>query len=127
MNLKFSKWFALIDFNYIIHGRFLPPPPEFFLSPHSDMSHQHHFKKKLSPSNPMLISYKLWISPCLRNDLPFRNLWGGNILLLKITIKCPAGQNLEIMIFRYLKTLVYDKFFKNLKHYLMFLISEEYY
>ena len=75
----------------------------------------------------MLISYKLWMSPCLRNDLPFRNLWGGNILLLKITIKCPAGQNLEIMIFRYLKTLVYDKFFKNLKHYLMFLISEEYY
>ena len=37
----------------------------------------------------------------------------GNILLIKIKIKCPARQNLEIMIFRYLKTLVFDNFFKN--------------
>ena len=38
---------------------------------------------------------------------------------MKIKIKCPAGKNLEIMIFRYLKTLVFDKFFKKL-HDLMF-------
>ena len=45
---------------------------------------------------------------------------GGNILLVKIKIKCPTGQNLEIMTFRYLKTLVFDNFFKK-SHYLMFL------
>ena len=48
----------------------------------------------------------------------------GNILLMKIITKCPAGQNLEIMTFRYLKTLVFDKFFKKLQHYLMFLFLE---
>ena len=47
-------------------------------------------------------------------------LWVGKILLIKIEIKCPAGQNLEIMTFRYLGTLVLDNFFKKL-HYLMFL------
>ena len=36
----------------------------------------------------------------------------------------PAGQNLEIMTVRYLKTLVFDKFFKKLQHYLMFLFLE---
>ena len=36
---------------------------------------------------------------------------GGNILPVKIKIKCCARQNLEIMTFRYLKTLVYDIFF----------------
>ena len=39
---------------------------------------------------------------------------GGNILFIKIKIKCPAGQNLEIMTFRYLKTLAFDKFFKKI-------------
>ena len=34
----------------------------------------------------------------------------------------PAGQNLEIMIFRYLKTLDFDKFFKESQHYVMFLL-----
>ena len=29
-------------------------------------------------------------------------LGGGDILLIKIKIKCPVGQNLEIMTFRYL-------------------------
>ena len=45
---------------------------------------------------------------------------GGEILLRKIKIKCPTGQNLESMTFRYLKTLVVDKFFEKLQHYLMF-------
>ena len=65
----------------------------------------------------MLTSYKLWKNICLRNDLPLGKLkyfWGGggHILLTKIKIKCTAGQNLEIMTFRYLKTL---------QNYLMFL------
>ena len=60
----------------IIDGRLPPPPPEIVLPPppYSDMSPQHHFKKKLT--------------------------------------------------FRYLKTLVFDKFFKKLEHYLMFLFSK---
>ena len=37
----------------------------------------------------------------------------GNILLIKIKIKCSTGQNLEIIIFIFLKTLVFDKVFKN--------------
>ena len=45
----------------------------------------------------------------------------GNIVFIKIKIKCPAGQNLEIMIFRCLKTLDFDKFFRELQHYEMFL------
>ena len=40
---------------------------------------------------------------------------GGNILFIKIKIECPAGQNLEIMTFRYLKTLVFDKLFQKLQ------------
>ena len=47
-------------------------------------------------------------------------LGGGNILI-KIKIKCSAGQKLEIMTFIHLKTLVSDKFFQKLQHYLMFL------
>ena len=47
---------------------------------------------------------------------------GGNIPM-EIKIKRPAGQNLDVMTFRYLKTLVFDIFFKKkLQHYLMFLI-----
>ena len=42
---------------------------------------------------------------------------GGNILLIKIKIKCQAGKNLEIITFRYLKTLVFSKFFK--KYYII--------
>ena len=46
----------------------------------------------------------------------------GNTLFIKIKIKCPPeGPNLEIMTFRYHKTSVFDKFFKNLQCYLMFL------
>ena len=45
---------------------------------------------------------------------------GSNILLIKIKMKCLAGQILEIMTSRCLKTLVFNKFF-NLDHYLMFL------
>ena len=40
---------------------------------------------------------------------------GGNILFIKIKIECPAGQDLEIMTFRYLKTLVFDKLFQKLQ------------
>ena len=36
----------------------------------------------------------------------------------------PARQNLEIMTFRYFKTLAFDKFLKILQHYLMFLFLE---
>ena len=39
---------------------------------------------------------------------------------MKIKIKYSAGQSLEIMTFRYLKTLVFDKFFKKLQYYLKF-------
>ena len=46
---------------------------------------------------------------------------GGNILPMEIKIKRPAGQNLYVMTFRYLKTLVFDIFFFKLQH-LMFLI-----
>ena len=45
--------------------------------------------------------FEKWLTPCL------------NILFIKIKIKYPIGQNLEIMTFRYLKTLVFDKFLKN--------------
>ena len=42
---------------------------------------------------------------------------GGNILLKNEIL---TGQNLEIMAFKYLKTLVFDNFLKKL-HYLIFL------
>ena len=45
-------------------------------------------------------------------------LGGGNILLAKL--KCPARKNLEIMTFRYLKTLVFDKIFKKLRYLLLY-------
>ena len=38
---------------------------------------------------------------------------GGDTLLIKGKVKFPAGKKLEIMTFRYLKTLVFDNFFKN--------------
>ena len=38
----------------------------------------------------------------------------------------PPRVNLEIMTFRYHKTLVLINFFENLQHYLMFFIFEEY-
>ena len=97
-----------------------------FLSPHSDMSPQ-HFKKKLSHQ------IQCWL--CINCGRKF--VWemtyalqnsnissDGNILLMKIKIKCPTGKNLEIMTFRYLKNLVFDKFFKEIQHYLMFLFSK---
>ena len=53
---------------------------------------------------------------------------GGNILLIKTKIKCPGGQNLEIMTFRYLNTLVFDNFFKkNIYATFDVFIFEEYY
>ena len=48
-------------------------------------------------------------------------LGSGNFFYIKIEIKYPAGQNLEIITFRYLKTLVFYIFLKISKHYLMFL------
>ena len=41
---------------------------------------------------------------------------------MKIKIKCAAGQKLEVMIFKYLKTQVFDNCFKELQHYVMFLL-----
>ena len=70
----------------------------------------------------MLTSYKLWKSICLTNDLSLGNSsGGGTILLITIKIKYHAWQNLEIMTFRYLKTLVFDNFFKKVQHYCMYL------
>ena len=51
--------------------------------------------------------FKKWLTPWEAQIV----LVGGNILLIKI--KCSAAQYLEIMIFRCLKTLVFDKSFKN--------------
>ena len=42
----------------------------------------------------------------------FLFFWGGDILIIKIKIKCPAGQNLE-MTFIYLKISVFEFFFLN--------------
>ena len=51
---------------------------------------------------------------------------GGDIPLIKIKIKCPAGQNLEIMTFKYFKTFFLKKFF--LKITTLFVsIFQEYY
>ena len=61
--------------------------------------------------------FEKWLTPCKVQIV----LGSGNILLIKIKIKCLTGQNLEIMTFRYNKTLLFDKLFKNLEHYLMFL------
>ena len=71
----------------------------------------------------MLTSYKLEDNLFQKCLTPWKTqivLGLGNIFLIKIKIKCPAGQNLEIMTFRYLKTLVFDSFYKKLR-YLMFL------
>ena len=52
---------------------------------------------------------------------------GCNTLFIKIKIKCPAGQNLEIMTFSYLKTLDFDKFFEKIATLFDVFIFEEYY
>ena len=49
------------------------------------------------------------------------NSSGAGNILIKIKIKCLAWQNLEIMTFRYLKTLVFDKFSLKLQNCFMFL------
>ena len=61
--------------------------------------------------------FEKWVTPWKAQIV----LEDGNILLIKIKIKCPAGQNLEIMPFRYLKTIAFDNVFKKLQHYLIFL------
>ena len=58
----------------------------------------------------MLTLNKLWKRTIWKAQIVLR---GGNALLMKIKIKCPTGQNLDIMTFRYLKTLVFDMFFLN--------------
>ena len=63
-------------------------------------------------------SFEKWLTPCKAQIV----LGSGNILFIKIKIKCSTGQNVEIMAFRYLKTLAFDKFFTKFQHYLMFLI-----
>ena len=56
----------------------------------------------------MLTLNKLWKRTIWKVQIVLR---GGNALLMKIKIKCPTGQNLDIMTFKYLKTLVFDIFF----------------
>ena len=56
----------------------------------------------------MLTLNKLWKRTIWKAQIVLR---GGNALLMKIKIKCPTGQNLDIMTFKYLKTLVFDIFF----------------
>ena len=58
----------------------------------------------------MLTLNKLWKRTIWKVQIVLR---GGNALLMKIKIKCPTGQNLDIMTFKYLKTLVFDIFFLN--------------
>ena len=80
---------------------------------------QHHFQKKLS----YRIQYWLckncgrvfvWEMTYSLGSSNSSGWGGGDILLIKIKIQCcSAGQNLEVMTFRYLKTLVLDKFFEN--------------
>ena len=107
----------------IIHGRFLPP--EIFLSPLFKYNLQHHFKKKLSHQiqRRLCINCERAFVSEVTYPLKSSNVSGegSDILFMKIKMKYPTGQNLEIMTFRYLKTLLFDKFFKKLQHYLMFL------
>ena len=101
------------------HGRFSPPWNCFVpLFRHVPL---HHFKKKLP--------YQIQCWLCINCGRAF--VWensnssgGGNILLIKIKIKWPAGQNLEIMTFRYLKTLIFDKVFKKITLFDVFLFEQ---
>ena len=103
-------------------------PPWIFLSPYSDMSPQYHLKKPVAPIQCWVkincgiafvweMTYPLWSSSIVLKG-------GGSIILIKnIKIKCLAEQNVVIMIFWYLKkpTLDFDKCFKELQHFMMFL------
>ena len=99
-------------------------PLEIFLFPHSDMSSQHHFDKKLSQQIQRWLCMNCGSAFVWEMTCPWKRaqlvLVGRNTLFIKIKIKCPAGQNLEILTFRYLKTLVFDKFLKKLQHYLFY-------
>ena len=64
--------------------------------PHS--LEEHSFEKWLTPYNAQVV------------------LGGDNSLFIKIKSKCPAGENLEIITFRYHKTLVFGDFLKKLQH-----------
>ena len=104
--------FHVIPYHGIIHSRFLPWI--FFVPPFKHVPPTSFEEETVSP-NPILTSYKLWKSICLRIDLllaKLKQFWGLVIF--------PAGQKLEIMTFRYLKNF-FDKFFIKLKYYLMFL------
>ena len=101
------------------------PPPEI-LSFHSDMSPQNHFKEKVSHQ------IQCWLRiNCVRafvREMTYplessNSSGGGNILLIKIKIKGHAGENLEMMTFRYLKIWVFDKIFLKLQHYLMLIFQ----
>ena len=93
------------------------PPPRNFLTLLSDMFPQHHFKKKLSHQIQCWLHISRVRSFVWEMTYPLGSSnisGGGNILHINIKIKCHAGrQNLEIMTFRYLKTLVLASFFKN--------------
>ena len=55
-------------------------------------------------------SYEKWLTPWKTQVV----LEGGNILFIKIKIKCPTWQNLEIMTFRYLQTLTFFFLYYNI-------------
>ena len=89
-----------------------PTPLIFFCLPIQTCSHNIIFRK-CTESNADFVKtveeylFEKWLTPWKAQIV----LRGGDILLIKIKIRFPAGQNLEIMTFRYLKTLVFDKFF----------------
>ena len=110
-----KKWWY-VEYNEFATSSMVDPPWNF-LSPLSDMFPQHHFKKKLSHQIQCWLHISCGKSFVWEMTYPLGSLYisgGGNILHINIKIKCHAGrQNLEIMTFRYLKTLVLTSFFKN--------------
>ena len=93
-------------------------PLTFFCPPIQTCLSQHHFKKKLSQQTQYWLRINCGRAFVWEMTYPWES---SNILLIKIKIKSPAGQNLELMTFRYLKILVSHRFFNKLQHYLMFL------
>ena len=119
-NLKMLIYTYLVLNTWHYPWQITPPnPSEIFLPHHSDMSPQNHFPTESNADFIWTVGEYLlqkWFIPCKAQIVlgvviffPFKN-----------KIKCPAEQNLEIISFRYLKTLVFDKFLEKLHHHLMF-------
>ena len=99
-----------LTINGIIYGRFTLL--KFFCPPPFIHVPQHHFKKKLSQQNWLRINCgRAFVWEKIYHLESSNSSGDGNVLLIKMKIKCLAGQNLEIMTFGYRKTLVFDKFF----------------